>query len=286
MGRLDGKVALITGAARGQGRAHALAFAREGAAVAIIDAPDQPVADLGYELGTAEELAQVAAEIEDLGGKVIAEPADVRSQEQLDAVVSQAIEKFGKVDACVANAGIWTLGKYWELEEIHWRDTIEINLAGVWRTAKAVTPNMIENGGGSIVLTSSVAAFEGNYDYAHYGAAKTGVVGLMRSIALEGGPFNLRCNAVCPGVIDTPMNQWQTPYDMFAGKPGGTPADRIQGASHWAILRGRNVIAPESVSKAALWLASDDSADITGITVPVDAGHGILPGYNGDPISD
>lgn len=283
MGRLDGKVALITGAARGQGKSHALTFAREGADVVIIDAPE-PVTDLGYELGTAEELAQVAAEVKDLGREVIAEPADVRSQAQLDSVVSQAIDRFGGIDACVANAGIWTLGKYWELEDVHWQETIDINLSGVWRTAKAVTPNMIERGGGSIVLTSSVAAFEGNYDYAHYGAAKTGVVGLMRSIALEAGPFNIRCNAVCPGVIDTPMNDWQGPYDMFAGKPGGTPQDRVESPMHWSILRGRGLIAPESVSNAALYLASDESSDVSGIALPVDGGHGILPGYNASPI--
>jgi SDR family mycofactocin-dependent oxidoreductase len=284
MGRLDGKVALITGAARGQGRSHALTFAREGADVVLVDAPGDPVSELEYELGSAEQLAAVAAEVEELGREVIAEPVDVRSQEQIDAVVAKAIERFGKVDVCVANAAIWTLGKYWELDERVWQETIDINLSGVWRAAKAVTPSMIERGGGSIVLTSSVAAFEGNYDYAHYGAAKTGVVGLMRSIALEGGPFEIRCNAVCPGVIDTPMNQWQGAYDMFAGEPGGTPQHRADNSMHWSILKGRGLIAPQSVSNAALFLASDESSDVTGVAIPVDGGHGILPGHNASPI--
>lgn len=284
MGRMDGKVALVTGAARGQGRSHALTLAREGADVVIIDVPG-PVSDIGYALGSDEELQTVAGEVEELGVGVIAEPVDVRGQEALDWVVGKAIERFGKIDVCVANAGIWTLGRYWELEERHWLETIDINLSGVWRTAKAVTPSMIENGGGSIVLTSSVAAFEGNYDYAHYGAAKTGVVGLMRSIALEGGPLNIRCNAVCPGVIDTPMNDWQGPYDMFAGEEGGTPQDRIESPRHWAVLKGRGLIPPQSVSNAVLYLASDESSDVTGVALPVDGGHGVLPGYNGSPIA-
>lgn len=284
MGRMDGKVALVTGAARGQGRSHALTLAREGADVVIIDVPG-PVSDIGYPMGSDEQLQAVAGEVEELGVGVIAEAVDVRGQEALDWVVGKAIERFGKIDVCVANAGIWTLGRYWELEERHWLETIDINLSGVWRTAKAVTPSMIENGGGSIVLTSSVAAFEGNYDYAHYGAAKTGVIGLMRSIALEGGPLNIRCNAVCPGVIDTPMNDWQGPYDMFAGKEGGTPQDRVESPRHWAVLKGRGLIPPASVSNAVLYLASDESSDVTGVALPVDGGHGVLPGYNGNPIA-
>ena len=282
MGRLDGKVGLITGGARGQGKEHALTFAREGADLILIDVP-QPVDDVQYELGTDEQLAAVAAEVRDLGRKVVERPADVRNQEQLDSVVSEGVEELGGIDICVANAGVWTIGKYWEMEDSQWRDMLEINLSGVWRTAKAVTPTMIDGGGGSIILTASIAAFEGNYDYAHYGAAKAGVIGLTKSIALEAGPFNIRCNAICPGVIDTPMNQWQGAYDMFAGGPGGTPEDRIRNAKNWSILKGRGLLPPAAVSGAALWLASDESADVSGIAVPVDGGHRVLPGYNHTP---
>jgi NAD(P)-dependent dehydrogenase (short-subunit alcohol dehydrogenase family) len=273
------RVAVVTGAGRGIGAATARALHADGWRLVLVDrCEDDPA--LPYALATKDELDAVAQETDG-----IACVADVRSQEQLDAVVAKAIDRFGKVDVCVANAGIWTLGRYWELDDQVWQETIDINLNGVWRAAKAVTPSMIDNGGGSIVLTASVASFEGNYDYAHYGAAKTGVVGLMRSIALEGGPFNIRCNAVCPGVIDTPMNDWQGPYDMFAGKPGGTPQDRVESPRHWSILKGRGLISPESVSKAALYFASDDSSDVSGVALPVDGGHGILPGYNASPIA-
>lgn len=283
MGRLAGKVALITGGARGQGRSHALTFAREGADIVLIDAP-QPTDHVLYELGTTEQLAEVEAEVQALGRRVIAKAADVRHQDQLDAVVEQAVAEFGGVDICIANAGIWTFAKYWEMEDSQWQEMLNINLSGVWRTAKAVTPAMIDCGGGSIIFTSSIAALEGNYDYAHYGAAKAGVIGLMKSVAFEAGQFNIRCNAVCPGIIDTPMNDWPGAWDFFAGEPGGTPEDRAKNALYWSALKGRGLLPASSISNAMLWLASDESSDVSGIAIPIDGGHRVLPGYNHNPV--
>jgi SDR family mycofactocin-dependent oxidoreductase len=283
MGSLDGKVAFITGGARGMGRSHALTLAKEGADIVITDLAAN-VDSVPYDLASQDDLERTAADVEALDRRVIAEKADVRDQAQLDAVVARATQELGGIDICIANAGIWSLAPYWEMDEHKWQDMIDINLSGVWRTAKAVTPGMIERGGGAIVMISSVNGLEPGADFAHYVSAKHGVIGLMRSVAFEGGPHNIRCNAICPGVIDTPINDWQGAYDLMAGGPGGTRDDRAQGASHWSILRGRAVLPTSAVSNAIVWLVSDTGADVTGVVLPIDGGHGVLPGFNHAPI--
>jgi SDR family mycofactocin-dependent oxidoreductase len=283
MGSLQGKVALITGGARGMGRSHALTFAREGADVVITDLSAN-VDSVPYDLASADDLEKTRADVEGLGVRVIAETVDVRHQDQLDGIVARATEELGGIDICIANAGIWSLAPYWEMDEQKWQDMIDVNLSGVWRTAKAVTPGMIERGGGAIIMISSVNGLEPNADFCHYVSAKHGVIGLMRSVAFEGGPHNIRCNAICPGVIDTPINDWQGAYDLMAGHPGGTKEHRAQGASHWSVLRGRSVLPPAAVSNAITWLVSDAGADVTGVVLPIDGGHGVLPGFNPTPI--
>jgi len=285
MGRLDGKVAWVTGGARGMGRSHAVTFAREGADVLISDVT-RNIDSVPYDLSTAENLEETKAEIEALDRRVIAVDADVRDQGQLDAAVGQAVEELGGIDICVANAGIWSVAPYWEMDEQKWADMIDINLSGLWRTAKAATPSMLERGGGAIVLISSVNGLEPNTGFAHYTSAKAGVIGLMKAIAFEGGPHNIRCNAICPGVVDTPMNDWQGAYDLFAGKPGGTREDRAFGAAFWSVLRGRGILPPAAVSEAILWMVAESGEHVTGVVVPVDGGHGVLPGFNPDPVRD
>jgi SDR family mycofactocin-dependent oxidoreductase len=285
MGRLDGKVALVTGGGRGMGQSHAVTFAREGADVVIIDAPEQ-LSSVPYDLGTEDDLASVKAEVEALDRRCIAATADVRDQARLDEIVAGAIAELGGIDICVANAGIWSVSPYWEMTDQTWDEMIGVNLTGVWRTAKAVTPNMIERGGGAIVLISSINGVEPNKDFAHYTAAKAGVIGLMMAIAYEGGPLNIRCNAILPGVVDTPMNSWQGGLDLFAGHEGGTMEDRAQGSKYWAALRGRGIIPRSAVSEAILWMVADSGADVTGLTVPIDGGHSILPRFNGQPVLD
>jgi len=283
MGLLEGKVAFITGGARGMGRATALTLAREGANIVIVDLLRQ-AETVKHPMAQPDDLQETVAAVEALGRRVLARQADVRQQEELDAVVTEAIGTLGQIDILVANAGIFHLGPYWELTEAEWDQMIDINLSGVWRSAKAVTPHMIERRKGSIVLNSSTQGLAAAWGYAHYAAAKHGVIGFMKSAALEVGRYNIRCNAVCPGVMDTKMNDWQGGYDLFARREGAGPEDRAHAAAHWAALAHRNVLAPESVANAVLYLASDLSADVTGVAIPVDAGLLLLPGYNSDPV--
>ena len=283
MGRLTGRVAFITGGARGQGRAHALALAREGADIVTVDIAAQ-IDTVPYEMSTAEDLQATVDMVEELDRRIVAIQGDVRSQEQLDAAASAAVDTFGHIDILVANAGIWSLGRLWELTDQAWDDMIDVSLTGVWRTMKAVLPHMIEaQRGGSVILTSSVNGLEGAGIYAHYVAAKHGVLGLMRAGALELAPYGIRCNAVCPGFIDTKMTDWQGAYEMTGGHEGATRAEHEAGAYHWHALAGRGLLKPEAVSGAVLWLASDESQEVTGLAIPVDAGHSILPGFSPAP---
>src|SRR3954453_13452690 len=164
MGLLDGKVALITGGARGQGRAHALAYAREGADVVVADIADQ-MATVPYPMGTQEDLDETVRLVEKLDRRAVAVRADVRSQEQLDAAVQRTLSELGRLDLVAANAGIWSMAPFWELTEDQWEDMIATNLTGVWKTAKAVAPHLIEQGSGSIVMTSSVTALDPGTQY-------------------------------------------------------------------------------------------------------------------------
>lgn len=285
MADLKGKVALITGAARGQGRSHAVTLAEAGADIIAADIC-KPVKTAPYPLATPDDLNTTVREVEKLGRRALPAECDVRSSAQLDAAVAAGLAEFGKIDILVANAGIWALGNLWELTDEQWQEMIDIDLTGPWRTIKAVVPSMIENRGGSIVVTSSVNGFEAGGGMAHYVSAKHGVLGLMRNAALELGRFNIRCNAVCPGIVDTQMNDWQGCYDMMAGHPGGTPDDRRYAAYNWSVLAGRGLLKPSTVSKAVLWLASDDAADVSGVALPIDGGHAILPGSNPEPVRD
>jgi SDR family mycofactocin-dependent oxidoreductase len=282
MGLLDGKVVLITGGARGQGRAHAVTSAREGADIAILDI-DKQVDSVSYPTARKEDLAETARQVEAQGRRVLSISADVRSQTQLDDAVARTIDEFGKIDILIANAGIWTVGDFWSLSEDTWDDMIDINLTGVWKSAKAVAPHMIERQTGSIVITSSVNGLEPARNFAHYVAAKTGVVGLMQSIALELAPYGIRCNAVNPGVIKTPMTNQTNGWNMFAGHDHGTEEDLMAGGYHFNALKGTSFLPPEVIADTALYLNSDLAAAVTGVTIPVDAGHMILPGFNHDP---
>jgi SDR family mycofactocin-dependent oxidoreductase len=283
MGLLDGKVALITGGARGQGRAHALTSAREGADVVLVDIADQ-LETVPYAMATADDLAETVRQVEALDRRALAVTADVRDQGQLDEAVSRGIAEFGKIDILIANAGIWTQGPFWELSEQSWDEMIGVNLTGVWKSAKAVAPHMIERQSGSIVITSSVNGLEPGMNYAHYVAAKHGVIGLMKNIALELAPHGVRCNSINPGAIKTPMTDHQGAWDMFAGHEGGTEADLVEGGYHFHALKGRTFLSPQVIADTALYLNSELAAAVTGVTIPVDAGHMLLTGVNPAPV--
>jgi SDR family mycofactocin-dependent oxidoreductase len=283
VGLLEGRTALITGAARGQGRAHALRMATEGASIIAVDIAED-ISELKYSLGTEEELAETVRAVEAAGGRAIAVKADVRSQGQLDEAVATGLDRFGGIDICVANAGVVAHGDFWTLTEEEWGQVLDVDLMGVWRTAKAVAPHMIDRRFGSIVITVSINGLEAAPGVAHYTAAKHGALGLMRAIALELAPYGVRCNAICPAATDTGMLDNQFMLDQFAGKPGGTRADLERAVPHYHALAPTSVIQPDAIANAALWLASDMADRVTGIHVPVDAGHLLLPGYNHNPV--
>jgi SDR family mycofactocin-dependent oxidoreductase len=283
LGVLDGKVALITGAARGQGRAHALASAREGARIVAVDVNGAKTT-AAFPLATRDEMAQTVAEVEALGGEIEVAIANVRSQSELDGAVAAGIDRFGQIDILIANAGTFSRGRLWEFSEDVWSEMIDVNLSGVWRSIKAVAPHMIERGTGSIVVTSSIFGFETSPNYGHYVAAKHGCIGLVKNFALELGPYGIRCNSVATATVSTPMVNNQEVWNMTAGHDHGTPEDLLSRSRKLFALRGTTVMEPEVVAEAVLFLNSPAAAKITGVTLPVDGGHLVLPGINLNPV--
>lgn len=283
MGRLADKTVMITGAGRGMGAAHAEVLAAEGADLVLLDAPAE-VATAEYPMSTSADLQEVVATVEKQGRRAIAIEGDVRSLADQQKAVAAGIEQFGKIDCLVANAGIWgQLAPIIEMSEEAWQETVDINLTGMWKSVKAVASHMTERGEGAIVLISSISGLEGQALSANYSSAKHGVIGLMRSAALELGPHNVRVNAICPGFIDTPIHHWQGAYDLLAGHEGGTLEDRNNAARFYGILKGRGPLDPRRVSDTVLYLLSDMSSEITGLEFPVDAGHMVLPHFNPAP---
>ena len=286
MGMLDGKVALITGGSRGQGRAHAVTCAREGADVIIVDTLSQ-IGSVVYPMAQQADFDETVEQVEALDRRIIAVEGDVRKQADLDRAVERGIAEFGRIDILIANAGIFSLAPAHELTDEMWDDMIGVNLTGVWKSAKAVLPQMMAQGGGSIVMTSSINGLEPGENYVHYCAAKFGVVGVMKTLALEYAKYGIRVNAVHPGAILTPMTSWQGAWDMMSGKPAGegTEADMLEAGYSFHALKGNGFLSPQRIADAALWLNSDLASSVTGISVPVDAGHLLMPGYNNAPVT-
>jgi SDR family mycofactocin-dependent oxidoreductase len=275
-GRMQGKVVLVTGAARGQGRAHAVRLAEEGADVVAVDLCDGIDTVVGkYPPATREDLDQTVAEVEKHDRRVVARVADVRDQAALDAAVADGVAELGGLDGVVANAGIASYGRAWELDDATWQDMIDVNLTGVWRTAKAAIPRLIDRGGGAMVFTSSIGGFKGIAQVGHYVSAKHGVVGLMRNLANELAPYRVRVNTVHPTNVDTHMIQNPGTWGMFApGDPEPTQEKAIPG---FTSLNALQVPWIESVdvANAVLFLLSDEARYITGATLPVDAGAAV-----------
>jgi SDR family mycofactocin-dependent oxidoreductase len=274
MGKLDGKVAFITGAARGQGRSHAIRLAEEGADIIAVDICEdvESIAVL-YPLARPEDLEETVRQVEALDRRIVARKADVREFSQLKAVVDEGIATFGHVDICLANAGVVSLNVAWEYPEQTWKDVVDINLTGVWNTVRAVIPSMIERGeGGSIVITSSTAGVRGYPHTAPYAAAKHGVVGLMQSLAAELAPHWIRVNTLHPTNADTPMLQNEGTYRLFMPDHPNPGRDDLEAMTkQWGVLPIPWVEARD-VTAAVLWLVSDDARYITGVQLPVDGG--------------
>jgi SDR family mycofactocin-dependent oxidoreductase len=277
MGDLDGKVAFVTGAARAQGRAHAETLARHGADLVICDI-GHDVPELTYSMGSEAELAETADMVKSAGRRVVSRTADVRSQDQIDAVVAAGLAEFGRIDIVVANAGVFHAGPIWETSEEVWSLITEVNLGGVWRTVKAVAPHMIDAGDGAIVLISSVNGLEAGTDWGPYTASKYGVIGLMKSAALELARYGIRCNAVCPGFVRSGMTTAQDHLDRHAGRPGATEDVLIPAGHAFHPFRDLSYLEPQHIADAVAWLVSPAAQAVTGIAVPVDAGHLLVPG--------
>jgi SDR family mycofactocin-dependent oxidoreductase len=277
-GRVAGKVAFITGAARGQGRSHAIRLAQEGADIIAVDLGHQ-VASVPYPMATPSDLSETVKEVEALDRRIIATEADVRDYRALKQALDDGVGALGRLDIVSANAGIFSYGRADELPEQAWLDVIDTNLTGVWHTARAAIPHLKAGGrGGSIILTSSVAGLKGGQNTAHYTAAKHGIVGLMRTLALELAPDMIRVNSVHPTTVDTDMVQNDAMYALFA--PDLAEQDRTRGrlTERFQAINALPIpwVEPADISSAVLWLASDESRSVTGVTLAVDAGPVIL----------
>ncbi|GAY11621.1 3-oxoacyl-[acyl-carrier protein] reductase [Pseudonocardia sp. N23] len=264
---LLGKVALVSGAGRGQGRSHALRLAQEGADVILIDICAD-ISTIGYPMATEDELRETARMVRRLDRRAVIGVADVRKPEEVAAAVDRGLAELGHVDIVVANAGVLSYGFAWELSEQAWDDTVNTNLKGVWSLAKAAIPAMIERGaGGSIVITSSSAGLRGAPLMAHYVAAKHGLVGLARALAIELGEHGIRVNTVHPMGVDSSMSRDPQVAELFAKYP------QLFGPLGESLLPKQGSLQPEEVSEIVAFLASDAARNVTGIQFPVDRGQ-------------
>ena len=271
-GRLTGQVAFITGAARGQGRSHALRLAAEGADIIAADLCG-PLPTVAYPLATPADLAQTVRLVEELDRRIVARRADVRDLASLEAVLAEGVAELGRLDIVVANAGILSSGSLAELSEQAWREMIDVNLSGVWRTCRAAIPHLIAGGrGGAMILISSVAGLKSYPGMAHYVAAKHGVTGLARALAAELAAHRIRVNSVHPTQVDTDMIQNDIMYRLFRPDLENPGRDDFAAASRATGLLPVDWVEPADVSSAVAFLASGDSRYITGTALPVDAG--------------
>ncbi|MGC5614910.1 mycofactocin-coupled SDR family oxidoreductase [Georgenia sp. Z1491] len=273
-GRLEGKVALVSGGARGQGRSHALRLAEEGADIITFDVV-APIDGVEYPAPTAEDLAETVAQVEALDRRIVARTADVRDWAAVKAVVDEGVAELGgRLDVVSASAGIFTFGTpAVEESEESWDTMLDINLKGVWRTVKAAAPHMIEAGnGGSVVLTSSTAGLQGTANVGSYTAAKHGVVGLMRTLALELGTHRIRVNTVHPTAVSTPMVLNDALYRLFAPDLENPTEDVFRERIEALHALPVSAVEPVDISNAIVWLSSEEARYVTGTEIKVDAG--------------
>jgi (+)-trans-carveol dehydrogenase len=272
-GRVEGKVAFITGAARGQGRAHAVRLAQEGADIIAVDICKQ-IESVAIPLSTPEDLAETADLVKGHNRRIYTAEVDVRDYAALKAAVDAGVEQLGRLDIIVANAGIGNGGNTLDkTSEEDWTDMIDVNLGGVWKTVKAGVPHILSGGqGGSIILTSSVGGLKAYPHTGHYVAAKHGVVGLMRTFAVELGQHMIRVNSVHPTNVNTPLFMNEPTMKLFRPdleNPGPEDLKVIAQMMHTLPI---GWVEPEDVSNAVLFLASDEARYVTGVTLPIDAG--------------
>jgi SDR family mycofactocin-dependent oxidoreductase len=264
------QVAFITGAARGQGRAFAVRLAEAGMDIAAVDIAAD-IEGVPYGLATETDLAETVAGVETVGGRALPLVADVRDPEALVEAAQQTLDELGGIDVAVANAGVFAAAKTWETDPATYRAVMDVNLHGAWNTAQATVPHLRERGSGSMVFVSSIAGVKGIEHLGAYAASKHGVVGLMRTLAVELAPQGIRVNAVCPSNVGTDILHNESMYRLF--RPGG---ERDEASLREAFATVNKIpipwIEPDDVADAVAWLVSDQARFVTGVVLPVDAG--------------
>ncbi|MGC4963221.1 mycofactocin-coupled SDR family oxidoreductase [Gordonia sp. DT101] len=273
-GRLEGKVAFISGAARGQGRSHAVRLASEGADIIAVDVCGPVTADSAIAAATSADLAETVELVKGQNRRIVATEVDVRDYDALKAAVDNGVEQLGRLDVVVANAGIGNGGETLDkTSESDWQDMIDVNLAGVWKTVKASVPHLLASGnGGSVVLTSSVGGAKAYPNTGHYIAAKHGVIGLMKSFAVELGAESIRVNSVLPTNVNTPMFMNEGTMKLFRPDLENPGPEDMKIVAQMMHVLPIGWVEPEDISNAVLFLASDESRFITGVALPVDGG--------------
>jgi (+)-trans-carveol dehydrogenase len=269
---LFGRVAIVTGAARGQGRSHAVQLAAAGADVVILDLAEQ-IPSVPYPMSTAADLAETASLVEGLGRRCVALQGDVCDLDVLVGAVDAALTSLGRLDIVVANAGICIIEEALSTSAQQWSDVIGVNLTGVFNTLRAAAPALVAQGtGGSMIVTASVAGLKAQSAIAAYNASKHGAIGLMKSFALELAPFGIRVNAVAPGNVDTPMIDNEAMFQRF--RPDLAAPGKADAEPGFAAMNPMPVpwVDSADVSEVVTFLASDESRYITGQAIAVDAG--------------
>lgn len=261
-GALAGMVVAVTGAAQGMGRAHAVASAQAGADVVLLDRVRVD----------SDEMRESAAQVEVAGAQALLCEADVTAQATLDAAAAAAEARFGRVDAVIANAGVFGVGSVCSDDEGLWHRSIEVNLTGAWRTLRAFSPGMIARRSGSVVFIASVNGVEPQVGYAAYSTSKFGVIGLMKNAAAELGAAGIRCNAILPGVVETQM--------AATVRDERSDAEIALARRRGVVLTDVGVLQPEDIAAAGVYLNSPAARGVTGVALPVDSGHLVLPGVN------
>ncbi|MGN5237831.1 MULTISPECIES: mycofactocin-coupled SDR family oxidoreductase [unclassified Rhodococcus (in: high G+C Gram-positive bacteria)] len=276
-GRVEGKVALITGAARGQGRSHAVRLAQEGADIIALDICGPVREDAQIAPASPEDMAETVELVKGFNRRIVTVETDVRDFDAVKTAVDTGVEQLGRLDIIVANAGIGTGGTpLHETDEFDWQEMQDINLSGVWKSVKAGVPHMIEGGrGGSIILTSSVGGLKAHPNMGPYIAAKHGVVGLMRSFAVELGQHFIRVNTVHPTNVNTPMFMNEGAMKMFRPDLENPGPEDMKVVAQLMHVLPIGWVEPEDISNAVLFLASDESRYVTGLTLSVDAGSAL-----------
>lgn len=273
-GRVEGKVAFITGAARGQGRSHAVRLAEEGADIIAVDICGPVSSNPQIEPATRDDLAETADLVKQLNRRIVTAEVDVRDFAALKAAVDSGVEQLGRLDIICANAGIGNGGQTLDFtSEDDWNDMIDVNLSGVWKSVKAAVPHLIAQGqGGSIILTSSVGGLKAYPHTGHYIAAKHGVVGLMRTFAVELGHHSIRVNSVHPTNVNTPLFMNEGTMKLFRPDLENPGPDDLKVAAQFMHVLPVGWVEAVDISNAVLFLASDESRYVTGLPMTVDAG--------------